>query len=238
MKLGVTLPTFSADGQAPLRAAALAEAAGLHGVFSFDHQWPLGHPERPSMSVYPTLGAVAASTTSIRVGTLVARIGLLPDEVVLTSLRGLKLILGDRLIAGLGTGDDASEPEHSRYGLPYFGADDRHERLRRAVERLAGDEAIETWVGGGGASTNEVVRQDGVSLNLWGASPQRVARMKERLGVPITWGGPVPRDHARAVAELRALQEAGATWVVWAWPSSLEAVRSAACEVGIALAGT
>lgn len=234
MRLGVTLPTFSTDGMAPARAAVLAEEAGLHGVFSFDHQWPLGHPGRPSMSVFPTLGAVAASTDSIRVGTLVARIGLLPDEVVLASLEGLAQILGDRLIAGLGTGDDASEPEHSRYGLPYFGAADRHERLSRAIERLATG-GIETWIGGGRPSTNDVARRCGVALNLWGAPPDRVGRVGARLGLPITWGGPVPRDVAGAVAQLRGLEEAGATWAVWAWPSSLAAVLAAAAEAGISL---
>ncbi len=236
MKIGVTLPTFSPDAGAVLDAARGAEAAGLHGVFSFDHQWPLGHPERPSLSVHPVLGAVAAVTEAIGVGTLVARIGILPDEVLVASIEGLRAIAGDRVIAGLGTGDEASEPEHIRYGLPYLGVASRLERLRAVVERLRAA-GIETWVGGGSAATNLMAQAVGATLNLWDASPERIARTVAKSSVPVTWGGPVPGSAGEAASQLRNLGEAGATWAVWAWPSSLERVCEAAALAGVELGG-
>jgi alkanesulfonate monooxygenase SsuD/methylene tetrahydromethanopterin reductase-like flavin-dependent oxidoreductase (luciferase family) len=234
VKIGVTLPTFSPDATAVLDAARAAESAGIHGVFSFDHQWPLGHPERPSLSVYPMLGAVAAVTHGLSVGTLVARVGLLPDDVVVASIESLRVIAGDRVIAGLGTGDDASEPEHTRYGLPYLGVASRLERLRGVIERLRAG-GIETWVGGGSAATNLTAQAAGASLNLWDAPPERIAKAVARSPVPITWGGPLRGGASEAAAQLQALREAGAAWAVWAWPSSLDLVCAAAALAGLEL---
>ena len=60
-------PAFSPT---PVKVIALAresEVAGIDGVFAFDHLWPGGiAEERPSLSIYPVLGAVAAATSSIR----------------------------------------------------------------------------------------------------------------------------------------------------------------------------
>jgi alkanesulfonate monooxygenase SsuD/methylene tetrahydromethanopterin reductase-like flavin-dependent oxidoreductase (luciferase family) len=234
VNLGVTLPTFAPDAAAVLEAARAAEAAGLQGVFGFDHQFPLGHPGRPALSVFPVLGAVAAVTTRIRVGTLVARIGLLPDEVVVESLRSLQLMLGDRLVAGLGIGDEQSRPEHVAYGLPYMGTAARIERLGRVLDRLRAS-GIECWVGGGSATVSRVAAEHGAALNLWGAPAERVAAEGKRHPIPVTWGGPMAELPDAAAAELVALRQAGATWAVWAWPRSLAVVEEAAALAGVPL---
>ena len=73
-----------------LDAARRAEELGLDGVFVFDHLWPLGAPERPALSAFPVLGAVAAATEpGAASGPLVARIGLVPDEVLVAELLSL-----------------------------------------------------------------------------------------------------------------------------------------------------
>ena len=72
MKVGVTLPQFRDEADTALSAARRAEALGIDGVFVFDHLWPMGHPGRPALSSGPLLGALAASTTTIHLGTLVA----------------------------------------------------------------------------------------------------------------------------------------------------------------------
>ncbi|MHB8246356.1 MAG: LLM class flavin-dependent oxidoreductase [Acidimicrobiales bacterium] len=234
MKLGVTLPTFSADAQAVLEAACAAENAGLHGVFCFDHQWPLGQPGRPSLSAYPMLGAVAAATSRIRVGSLVARIGLLPAAVVISSIEGLHAILGHRLVAGLGTGDHKSRPEHDRYGLPYLGLLARLSDLEEVLARLHSS-GIECWVGAGGERTNRLATGQGATLNFWGVSPEEVSQARDETGRPVTWGGPTPTSAEEASLLLQALKMAGASWVIWGWPSSIELVTEAAGMAGIHL---
>ena len=101
MKIGVTLPQFRHEARSAIETARRAEGLGLDGVFCFDHLWPMGRPDRPALSSAPLLGAVAASTSTVTVGTLVARVGLVPDGVLTAVLAGLATISGDRMIAGI-----------------------------------------------------------------------------------------------------------------------------------------
>lgn len=236
MLIGITLPTFSPDARGVLDAARAAEAHGLHGVFVFDHLWPMGDPSRPAMSVHPTTAAVLASTGHITVGTLVSRIGLLPDEVVVASLLGLHNIAAGRFIAGIGTGDKASADENVRLGIAYQGAAARRAGLRGVAGRLR-DAGVETWVGGGAFGTNDVARDVGATLNLWGAAPEKV-RAEIDLGGTVSWAGPLKKDRRVAAETLRAVADAGATWAVWGWPESLEAVVEVAAAAGIGLGPT
>ena len=229
MKVGVTLPQFRDEADSALRAARRAEDLGLDGVFCFDHLWPMGQPDRPALSSGPLLGALAASTSTISLGTLVARIGLLPDEVLVAVLSSLSVISTGRFIAGIGTGDHLSRPENEAFGLPFESAGGRRARLltvASAVQR----EGVPVWLGGGGRQTVELAREVGAAVNLWDGDARRVAELAA-AGVEVTWGGAVGRTAAEATASLTELAEAGATWAVCAWPESLEAVAEAAAEV-------
>ncbi len=232
VRLGVTLPTFRDDWRAALTAARDAEEAGLHGVFCFDHLWPMGHPHRPSLSLLPTLGAVAASTARIRLGPLVARVGLLPDEVLLASLLGLKEIAGERLLVGLGTGDTKSVEEHLRNGLAYYGASERQHRLHETVRQLTAM-GVETWAGAGNEATNRAAQAAGLTLNFWDVDARRLAA--EAARGPVTWAGPLPSRPDEAARRIAEVGRAGASFVVWGWPRSLELVVEAARLAGVAL---
>ncbi len=129
MKVGITLPQFRDEADSALEAARRAEALGIDGVFCFDHLWPMGQPGRPALSSGPLLGALAASTSTIAIGPLVARIGLLPDDVLVAVLAGLASLSDGRLIAGLGTGDHLSRAENEAFGIPFEPASERRVRL-------------------------------------------------------------------------------------------------------------
>jgi alkanesulfonate monooxygenase SsuD/methylene tetrahydromethanopterin reductase-like flavin-dependent oxidoreductase (luciferase family) len=236
VRIGITLPTFSPDARGVIEAARAAEEIGLHGVFVFDHLWPMGEVSRPSMSLHPTVAAVLESTAHICVGTLVSRVGLLPEEVVTASLLGLHLIGGNRFIAAIGTGDRASADENERLGIPYHGSARRQASLRRVASRLR-EAGIETWIGGGERATNDVALGIGATLNLWAASPQRLQAERD-LGATVSWAGPLPKDRTKAAETLRAVDAAGATWAVWGWPASLDTVVEVATAAGIGLAQT
>ncbi|MDA8341255.1 MAG: LLM class flavin-dependent oxidoreductase [Actinomycetota bacterium] len=225
MKVGITLPQFSDDPAAALEAARRAERAGLDGVFCFDHLWPMGQPGRPALSPGPLLGALAASTTAISVGTLVARIGLLPDDVLVATLASVDRISGGRLIAGLGTGDHLSRAENEAFGVPFDPARIRRTRLGGVAGAL-GDLGVPVWVGGGQAPTVEVARAAGAAVNLWDADPDSVASLVAS-GLEVTWGGPVAGDAAAIAGRLGAVAAAGATWAVCGWPESIETVAEA-----------
>jgi alkanesulfonate monooxygenase SsuD/methylene tetrahydromethanopterin reductase-like flavin-dependent oxidoreductase (luciferase family) len=229
VRVGCTLPTFRESADDALAAVREAERAGLDGVFVFDHLWPIGQPGRPSIAGKLVLGAAAALSSTISLGTLVARVGLLPDETLLAELRALDLVSGGRLIAGLGTGDSLTDDERRAYGFAVPAPAERRESLRLLGSVLR-EEGIEVWVGGGSPATNSVAREIGAVLNLWDAP---AAALAERAAEgPTSWGGPLPGDPAAAAERLGELAEAGAVYAVWAWPGSIDLVTDAVSRAG------
>jgi alkanesulfonate monooxygenase SsuD/methylene tetrahydromethanopterin reductase-like flavin-dependent oxidoreductase (luciferase family) len=222
----VTLPTFR-DDAAVLDAARRAEALGLDGVFVFDHLWPLGQRDRPALSAFPVLGAVASVTTRICFGPLVARIGLVPDDVLVAEMASLAHMAPGRLIAGMGTGDRKSVDENEAYGIPPGPPDERRLALAGCARRILAL-GVPVWVGGGSVSTTELAVElgPGAAVNLWQGQASAVAALTGRS--EVTWGGPVAATAPEIALGLSELAEAGATWAVCAWPESVEVVAEVA----------
>ncbi len=229
MKIGVTLPQFRDEADTALDAARRAEALGIDGVFVFDHLWPMGQPGRPALSSGPLLGALAAVTTTIHLGTLVARIGLLPDDVLVDVLCGVDALSGGRMIAGIGTGDHLSRGENDAYGIPFESAEVRRARLASVATAVAGG-GTRVWIGGSRPEMVALARTTGAAVNVWQVGADRVGPLVDQ-GVEVTWGGPVGDTVEEAGATLGAVAAAGATWAVCAWPDSLEVVVEAAAGV-------
>ncbi len=215
------LPIFQERADAALDAAERAERVGIDGVFCYDHLWPIGQPGRPALAPFPVLALVAARTRRVAVGTLVARVGLVPDAVLLTELAALATIAPGRVVAGMGTGDRLSAGENTAYGLDFEPAEVRRARLGRCV-RAAKDLGLTVWIGGGGTETRRVALEEGVALNMWEASPAEVRR--ESAVCEVTWGGAASGALEPTVARLA---ESGATWAVFAWPVDVEELAAA-----------
>jgi len=207
VRIGVSLPTFSRDARSSLAVAAVADAGGIDGVFAFDHLWPIGRPGRPALWSFGILAAVAASTTRVVVGPLVARVHLLDDDDLLAALRALVAVAGrERVIAAFGTGDRVSAGENRAYGVPYPSARVRLDAMAGLATR-ARAEGLEVWVGGRSPAVAAVARATGAVHNLWGATVEEVAEAGSGEGpVPLlTWGGQalIGRDESE-LADLRA----------------------------------
>ncbi len=207
MKVGVLLPLFRRDADHALNTARRARDLGLHGVFAYDHLWPMGRPDRPALSPWPVLGAVAGWRSGLFVGPLVARVGLSDNVMLAAQLNQLTELSPGRLIAGLGTGDHLSDDENRAFGVAVESADERRARLRAVVAMLEG--AHEVWIGAGESATNAVARELGAVLNLWDKSAERV-RTLSRDGA-VNWAG-LPREDLET--QLDELADAGASWAV------------------------
>lgn len=227
--MGVTLPQFRSDAEAALAAARRAEELGLDGVFVFDHLWPMGRPDRPIVASVPLLGALAADTSRVAIGSLVMRVGLVPDGMLVAALRRVDEISGGRLVAGLGTGDRLSAAENRAFGVEYPPADAR----RRSLEWCAGQlrsAGLPVWIGAGAvvsAGTREVAVRTGAAVNVWDTG---TAAVEDEREVEVTWGGPLPGGPLAVATRIEELADAGATWVVCGWPESLDVVAEA-CEM-------
>jgi len=235
VKTGVILPSFAERADDARAAARVAEAAGVDGVFCYDHVWPMGQPERPAIAPFPLLGAIVAESDRLVVGPLVARVGLVPDAVLVSEFEALEFLAPGRVIAALGTGDRLSEAENVAYGVPYPSAAQRRGELRACAAALA-DRGVPVWVGAGagntghGSPTVEIAEDVGVAVNFWEVAPESVAEQAART--EVTWAGAQLADRsARAVRALAAqLAAAGATWAVFGWPIPMEAVVAGATE--------
>jgi alkanesulfonate monooxygenase SsuD/methylene tetrahydromethanopterin reductase-like flavin-dependent oxidoreductase (luciferase family) len=236
VRLGVTLPQFREDAEPALAVARRAEAAGLDGVFVFDHLWPLHEPERPALHSLTLLGALTAETSRVTLGTFVARVSLLPDAVLVHTLHSVWRMRDGRFIAGLGTGDRDNRDENVAYGVGFTSAEDRARQLVDCCRRLR-ELGVETWVGGDSERARDIAAAEADGWNGWGLTADRFAALATGMPCEVTWGGQVligrsapraaeklerhgPRPHLvhGTVEDLRrhleALKEAGASWAV------------------------
>ncbi|HEX2039072.1 MAG TPA: LLM class flavin-dependent oxidoreductase [Acidimicrobiales bacterium] len=229
MRVGITLPQFREDAETALGVARHAEAIGLDGLFAFDHLWPIGRPDRPALHMLPFLGALAVETERVVVGSLVARVGLFPDAVLVNGLRTVARMAGeDRFVAGLGVGDRLSRAENEAYGVPFAPVAERVASLVTSCRELRAA-GVPVWVGGRSTAVQEVAVAEADALNLWQSPVEEVAA---RRGTVLTWAGQVgPDDDVRSL--LAGLRDAGATWAVCApigqpWPEAVERIAAAA----------
>lgn len=217
----MTLPQFRGDPHDALSAARAAdeEAArtgAIDGVFVFDHLWAIGQPDRPALSAWPLLGALAAVTRRVWLGPLVARVSLLPDAVLEHHIRTMVRAVGpDRFIAGLGTGDRLSKPENEAYGIPFPSLDERVDRLRDCAQR-ARRAGARVWIGGMHPKVAAVAAETGSAQNLWAVDEHAVTDTVRRGSVEITWGGVVADQPDTPAQTVRRIRDAGASWCVLA----------------------
>jgi hypothetical protein len=246
IRAGVVLPTFRDSPDAAFAAAAQAVAAGIDGLFCYDHLWPMGQPERPALAPFPLLGALAArfgpggdgTGAGPFFGPLVARIGLVPGPVLAAEFRALSRLAPGRIIAGLGTGDRLSADENRAYGIPFHPAAQRRAEVV-ALARELRDEGIAVWVAGGPAGRVDEARAAGAALNVWDSDPALITERSTGAGaLEVTWAGPPP-ESAPAMAEtVELMATAGATWVVFGWPVDVEALAAAAHAASTPSSGT
>ena len=145
IRTGVVVPTFRDTPDEALEVATRAFAAGVDGVFCYDHLWPIGQPERPALAPFPILATLAASYDGPPTpgggpyfGTLVARTGLVPNAVLVDQFVALAAWAPGRVIAGLGTGDRLSEAENLAYGIPFPPAAERRSDMVDVARDPAG----------------------------------------------------------------------------------------------------
>ena len=235
MKVGVCLPVFLPSADLALDVAARAEAEGLDGVFSFDHLFPAGQPDRPSLSALPVLAAVAVRTSRLQIGPLVSRVGVLHLAVQLRALTTIQEMSGGRLIAALGSGAARSRPENDAYGLPTRSVDERLEELTEVTRAVRG-QGIEVWIGGNSPRVRQLADTEADGWNCWNVAPAELAGLPLRASCRRTWGGVPPADGDLA-GHLAELSAAGAGWVIYGpppgidWPDFVGKVAGAAGTV-------
>ena len=195
MRLGLALPSFVEDPEIPIAVARAAETSGLHAVFVYDHLFRTTSSGalRPALECTALAGAVAAETTRVGVGTLVAWATLRPPATLAAALDTLLRIAGPRVLVGLGAGDEESRPEMETFGLPFGTEADRVMALRRTTRTLR-DRGYPVWIGGRARHVGLVAAEGADGWNRWGGSVGTFAREAAEVGSLVERLGRAPGD--------------------------------------------
>jgi hypothetical protein len=143
IRLGFQIPNFSYGVPVAelfptvVAQAREAETAGFDSVFVMDHfyQLPmLGAPEEPMLEAYTALGALAAATEDVLLGTLVTGNTYRNPTLLAKIITTLDVISQGRAVLGIGTG--WFELEHDQLGFEFGTFTDRFAKLDEALQIL------------------------------------------------------------------------------------------------------
>ncbi|HEY6891563.1 MAG TPA: TIGR03619 family F420-dependent LLM class oxidoreductase [Solirubrobacter sp.] len=134
MKIGIQLPEVEREVRWPeyLAMAKAAEEVGFESLWLGDHLLYDG-PERAPWESWTSLSALAAATSTVRLGPLVACAGFHPPAVLAKMASTIDEISGGRFVLGLGSG--WNRREFDAFGIPY---DKRVSRFEEAFAIISG----------------------------------------------------------------------------------------------------
>jgi F420-dependent oxidoreductase-like protein len=142
IKLGLQIPSFTYPGvdnehlfDAVIAQAVAAEQAGFDSVFVMDHfyQLPLiGQPQDNMLEAYTVLAALAASTSTVRLGAMVGGVTYRNPAFLAKVVTTLDIVSAGRAIWSIGAG--WFEQEHDAYGYEFGTFADRFEKLEEALQ--------------------------------------------------------------------------------------------------------
>jgi len=139
-RFGVQLPNFSGFDPSDLfehvaDLVTAADEAGFDSVWVMDHFFqlpPLGGPGQPMLEAYTLLGALAARTRRVQLGTLVTGVTYRNPGILAKIVTTLDVISRGRAI--LGIGGAWYDVEHQGLGVGFPGAGVRLDMLEEAVQ--------------------------------------------------------------------------------------------------------
>src|SRR5271166_4865708 len=141
MRFGLQIPNFTV-GETPgalfdgvVAMATAAEEAGFDSVWVMDHFYqlpPLGGPSQPMLDSYTLLGALAARTSRVRLGTMVTGVTYRNPAHLAKIVTTLDVISAGRAILGIGAA--WYDVEHEGLGFDFPPAGQRLDRLEEALQ--------------------------------------------------------------------------------------------------------
>jgi probable F420-dependent oxidoreductase len=145
LRVGVQLPEVEREVRWPeyVAIAQRAEALGFDTIWLGDHllyRYEDGTTRGP-WEAWTTLSALAAATSRIRLGPLVASTAFHAPAMLAKLAATVDEVSGGRLIVGLGAG--WNEPEFRAFGFPFDHRIDRFEEAFTIVRTLLRDGAID-----------------------------------------------------------------------------------------------
>jgi alkanesulfonate monooxygenase SsuD/methylene tetrahydromethanopterin reductase-like flavin-dependent oxidoreductase (luciferase family) len=191
-KIGVQLPEVERFVPWPelIAMAQAAEAVGFDSIWLGDHllyDLPDGSVRGP-WEVWTSLAAIAAVTTRVELGPLVASIGFHEPTMLAKQAATVDAISGGRLIVGLGAG--WNEREYRAFGFAFDQRVSRFEEAFGLIRRLLAGETVD-YVG-----------------RFYNVARSRIDPISRPGGPPLMIGSTAPRMLSIALPHVQS-------WNVW-----------------------
>jgi alkanesulfonate monooxygenase SsuD/methylene tetrahydromethanopterin reductase-like flavin-dependent oxidoreductase (luciferase family) len=185
-----------------------AEAAGIDGYFSYDHP-------QSRVDCWSALSALAASTSTIRLGTAVDCIYYRSPYMLARQAADVDRLSNGRLILGLGIGDNV--PEFRRMGLEFPSTSERLKAMVETITIVRGlwsgqhfDHQGEFWAASSGDGFLGPIQEPRVPIMLAGGGEKVTLRQvaayadASNMGAhPWIGGATTDADIARKFGKLR-----------------------------------
>ncbi len=195
LRLGLQIPNFTYPGvttaelfERVATVAVTAERSGFDTVMVMDHffQLPmLGDPHDEMFEAYTLLGALAARTERVQLGTLVTGVTYRNPAFLAKQVTGLDVISRGRAFLGIGAAWYAEE--HHALGFDFPPVAERFERLEEALHicRAMFNGERPTFVGKhyrvhDAANVPGPVRPEGIPVMVGGSGERKTLRIAAR----------------------------------------------------------
>ena len=172
------------------RARRGLRAHGLEALFRSDHYLSPTDPDRIATDAWTLIGALAARTSKLRLGTLVSPVTFRHPAVVAKAAATADHISGGRVEVGMGAG--WMTEEHERFGLDFPETKERLRMLAEHVElvdRFLRDDPLTVqqprpWLivgGSAGRGTADPAARFADEYNTFGADLAQAAQRRKQL---------------------------------------------------------
>jgi F420-dependent oxidoreductase-like protein len=168
--------------------AVAAEESGFSSLWVMDHLYQLpalGGGDQPMLEAYTLLGALAARTRRVQLGTLVTGVTYRNPAILAKEVTTLDVISSGRAILGIGAA--WHDIEHDAFGVDYPSDRERLDRLEEAVQIARGMfTGATTSFSGTYYRVDEVknlprpIRPDGIPIMIGGGGEKRTLRLVAR----------------------------------------------------------
>lgn len=134
LPVGINPTTIGVSADWWLQAACRAERLGLASAWAWDHFVSRGRRSDPVLECWTLLAAAVATTSRIRLGSLVTNVMNRHPALLARMLATLADLAPGRIELGIGIGGHPAE--HQAYGIDFPDAEERSARLEEAISVL------------------------------------------------------------------------------------------------------
>jgi F420-dependent oxidoreductase-like protein len=194
-RFGLQIPNFTYPGVADSELfarvseiAVTAEESGFDSVWVMDHVYRIttvGPRSDPMFEAYTLLGALAARTSKVSLGTMVTGVTYRNPALLAKEVTTLDVISSGRAILGIGAA--WNEDEHDGYGFDFPPVGERLDRLEEALQicRLMFTEESPSFTGEHyriheALNVPRPIRPDGIPILVGGGGERRLLALVAR----------------------------------------------------------